>query len=65
MEGGRGVLPPQICRGNRSSIISRTHLTRFHWGEGQTRDVCISSLQDEKGSFHIEASMRTMMKEPF
>jgi hypothetical protein len=22
MEGGRGVLPPQICGGNRSSIIS-------------------------------------------
>jgi hypothetical protein len=22
MEGGRGVLPPQICGGNKSSIIS-------------------------------------------
>jgi hypothetical protein len=22
IEGGRGVLPPQICGGNRSSIIS-------------------------------------------
>jgi hypothetical protein len=36
-----------------------------YWGEGQTRDVCMSFQWDEKGAIRIEASTQTMTKEPF
>jgi hypothetical protein len=32
MEGGRGVLPPQICGGNISSIISSMFFIKNTWG---------------------------------
>jgi hypothetical protein len=40
-------------------------VARLDWGEGQTRDVSMSTLRDEKGSFCIEANLQTMTKELF
>ena len=48
-----------------SSELKQGPVSRLDWGEGQTRDVHMSSLRDEKGSFHVKASVQTMMREPF
>ncbi len=40
-------------------------VARLDWDEGQMRDVCMSSPRDEKGAFRVEASARTITKEPF